>query len=130
MMDIYVGNLPKGIRPTELKKLLKDSVRENVFTRLYEKAADLGRLDEGVDIAIHLLKPKRRKQYRYGHIHISSQRLAPVALDALKDSRIKGKTLKIRPFVVRSAIDRRGDSSSEWTDKSRRKGERRRLQPN
>ena len=56
-MEIYVGNIPKGTRPSELKKLLKDSVKERVFKRMYEKALELGRFDENLDIRI--IKQKR-----------------------------------------------------------------------
>ena len=48
-MDIYIGNIPKGTRPTELKKLLKDSVKASVFSRMFEQAVALGRFDSDVD---------------------------------------------------------------------------------
>ena len=58
-MEIYIGNIPKGTRPTELKKLLKESVKASVFTRMYEQAVALGRFDN--DIEINIIKRKRLK---------------------------------------------------------------------
>jgi len=128
-MDIYIGNIPKGTRPTELKKLLKDCVKASVFTRMYEQAVALGRFDN--DIEINIVKRKRFKKhgyYRYGHLVINSSRIAPVALEALQDSKIRGNKLDVREFVVRDAAnDRRaadGDSKA-WNRRQRRKGDRR-----
>ena len=128
-MEIYIGNIPKGTRAAELRRLLKDSVKDSVFKRLFEKAVDLGRFDKGIEVDIHQFKRQRRKNYRYGHINISSDRIAEVALDALqKHGKIRGKPLEVRPFVERNdANDRRsGDTPNTWTKKSRRKQDRRR----
>lgn len=128
-MEIYVGNIPKGTRPSELKKLLKDSVKERVFKRMYEKALELGRFDENLDIKI--VKQKRfgkHGYYRFGQISIESNRIAPVALESLKNSQIRGNDLDIREFVERNpANDRRAANWRElpWKGRSRRKGERR-----
>lgn len=128
-MDIYIGNIPKGTRPTELRKLLKDSVKASVFNRMYEQAVALGRFDDDIDIDI--IKRKRFKKhgyYRYGHIIIKSDRIASVALDAMKDSKIRGSKLEIRKFEERnSANDRRARDweSKPWNRRQRRKAERR-----
>jgi RNA recognition motif-containing protein len=126
-MEIYIGNIPKGTRPTELKKLLKDSVKESVFSRMYEKAVELGRFDN--DIEVNIVKRKRFKKhgyYRYGHLVINSDRIAPVALEALQDSKIRGSKLEIREFVERnSGNDRR---SSDWESKPWNKRQRRRTE--
>ncbi|MGD8568111.1 MAG: RNA-binding protein [Gammaproteobacteria bacterium] len=128
-MDIYIGNIPKGTRPAELKKLLKDSVRESVFTRLFDQLLASGRFDDNVEIDI--VKRKRFRKhgyYRYGHLTIHSDRIAPVALEALKERKIRGSELEVRVFSDRNPEnDRR---SPDWRDKpwnrrSRRKGERR-----
>lgn len=128
-MDIYIGNIPKGTRPTEIRKLLKDSVKANVFSRMYEHAVSLGRFDD--DIEINIFKRKRFKKhgyYRYGHVVINSDRIAPVALEALQDSKIRGTKLEIREFVERNAEnDRRAPDweSRPWDRRQRRKKERR-----
>jgi len=128
-MEIYIGNIPKGTRPAEIKKLLKESIRPNIFQRLYDKIVSLGRLDNDVDIEIYTSKDKtRRKSYRYGQITIKSHRMGPVALEALHNTSIRGSVLNVRKLVVRkSANERRTTSSSDipWTGKSRRKKERR-----
>jgi len=130
-MEIYIGNIPKGTRPTELRKLLKDSVKASVFTRMYEQAAALGRFDN--DIEINIVKRKRFKKhgyYRYGHVVIHSDRIAPVALEALQDSKIRGSKLEIREFVERNpANDRRSVDweSKPWNRRQRRKIDRREI---
>ncbi|MCI0507932.1 MAG: hypothetical protein L0Z73_17740 [Gammaproteobacteria bacterium] len=128
-MDIYVGNIPKGTRPGELKKLLKDSVRERVFKRLFDQALALGRFDNDVDIKV--IKRKcvdKRGYYRFGQISIPSDRIAPVALESLKNSEIRGAKLEVRAFVKRKPEnDRRVANWRErpWKGKSRRISERR-----
>ncbi len=128
-MEIYIGNIPKGTRPSELKKLLKDSVKERVFKRMFERALELGRFDDDLDIKI--IKRKRfgkRGYYRYGQISVQSNRIGPLALDSLKNAQIRGNKLEIRSFVERdSKNDRRSLNGHEspWKGKSRRKTERR-----
>lgn len=128
-MDIYVGNIPKGTRPGELKKLIKDSVKERVFKRLYEQALALGRFDNEIEIKI--IKRKRhgkRSYYRFGQISIPSDRIAPLALESLKHSEIRGAKLEVREFSDRKAEnDRRAANWRElpWNGKTRRKGDRR-----
>ncbi|WP_455209464.1 hypothetical protein [Kaarinaea lacus] len=128
-MDIYVGNIPKGTRPGELQKLLKDSVKDRVFKRVYEQALALGRFDNDVEIKIvkrkHLTK---RGYYRFGRISIPSDRIAPVALDSLKNSEIRGAKLEVRAFVERNEEnDRRAPNWRElpWNGRTRRKRDRR-----
>ena len=128
-MEIYIGNIPKGTRPTELKKLLKESVKASVFTRMYEQAVALGRFDN--DIEINIIKRKRFKKhgyYRYGHVIINSDRIAPVALEAMQDSKIRGTRLEVREFVKRKPEnDRRATDweAKPWNRRQRRKAERR-----
>lgn len=100
-MNIYIGNIPKGTRPSELKRLIKDSVRSNIFQRLYSRLIDLGRFDKGVNIDIH--KQKNPKgPYRYGKLRFRSNRLGELALTALDGSKLRGKSLAIRPYIRRS----------------------------
>ena len=130
-MEIYIGNIPKGTRPTELKKLLKDSVKASVFSRMYEQAVALGRFDN--DIEINIVKRKRSKKHgyhRYGHLIINSDRIAPVALEALQDSKIRGSKLEVREFVQRNSVnDRRASDweSKPWNRRQRRKTDRREI---
>lgn len=128
-MDIYVGNIPKGTRSGELQKLLKDSVREGIFKRLYDQALALGRFDNDVEIKIVKRKrPGKHSYYRFGLISIPSDRVAPVVLEALKNSRIRNVKLNVRALVERKlGNDRRAINWRElpWKGKSRRKQERR-----
>lgn len=128
-MNIYIGNIPKGTRPSELRKLLKDSVKDSIFQRVFEHALALGRFDDDVDI--NIVKCKRFKKhgyYRYGHMIINSDRIAPVALESMKDSKIRGSKLEVRAFVERNpANDRRAANWQElpWNRRQRRKLDRR-----
>ena len=128
-MEIYIGNIPKGTRPAELKKLLKDSIKESVFNRLFDQAAALGRFDN--EMEINIVKRKRFRKhgyYRYGHVVIHSDRIAPVALEALRNRKIRGNDLEVRAFTERNPEnDRRAANWREipWNKRSRRKSERR-----
>jgi len=126
-MDIYVGNIPKGTRPAELRKLLKDSVKKCLFRRVFNKVLSLGRLDNdvGIDICTH---KKGDDNYRYGHVSIESDRLAQVAFDSIDGTAIRGESLCIRKFTSRSSKnDRRADEGREasWHKTERRSIERR-----
>lgn len=126
-MDIFMGNIPKGTRPAEIKKLLKESIRTNIFRRLYDKLTDLGRFEQGVDIELHN-QNGRRGAYRYGQIRFRSERLARLALDVLSDSHIRGNGLSVRAYVKRSATnDPRGKNNDPdgWGNENRRKKDRR-----
>ena len=80
-MDIYVGNLPKGTRPAEIKKLIKESFRGHIFQGLYNRILNLGRFDR--DMAVNIHKKPGRRGYRYGKIHFNSvePRLKPDSID-------------------------------------------------
>jgi len=126
-MDIYVGNIPKGTRPAELRKLLKDSVKKCLFRRVFNKVLSLGRLDNdvGIDICTH---KRGDSNYRYGHVSIQSDRLAQVAFDSIGGSAIRGENLNIRKFTSRiPKNDRRADNWRElsWINAERRSADRR-----
>lgn len=129
-MDIYIGNIPKGTRPAELKKLVKERVKDCVFHRVYEHAVALGRFDKDIKVEIRKQKfSNRRGHYRFGHINFESDRIGQVALDSLENAEIRGSTIEARKFVQRRAEnDRRsGDSVNETkvNGHSRRKKDRR-----
>jgi len=128
-MDIYVGNIPKGTRPAELRKLLKDSVKKCLFRRVFNKVLSLGRLDNdvGIDICTH---KRGDANYRYGHVSIQSDRLAQVAFDSIDGSAIRGESLHIRKFTSRiPQNDRRTDHWHElpWLKTERRTADRRKV---
>ena len=126
-MDIYVGNIPKGTRPAELRKLLKDSVKKCLFRRVFNKVLSLGRLDNDVGIDICTQK-KGDANYRYGLVSIQSDRLAQVAFDSIDGTAIRGERLYIRKFASRShRNDRRADNWRElpWHRTERRSIDRR-----
>ena len=69
-MNIYISNLPKGARSAELKKLVKESIRELVFSGVYNRASNLGRLDDGVQVKIIKNRDQQgRGNKRYGENH-------------------------------------------------------------
>lgn len=127
-MEIYIGNIPKGTRPGELKKIIKEAVKQKVFPRLFEKIDKSGQLDKGVGIKIHKAK-STDGPYRYGHIVVNSSGLGKLTLDSLIDAEIRGKHLMAREFVERNTDnDRR---SANWHEipsqqNCRRSKERRR----
>ncbi|MFV2058993.1 MAG: RNA recognition motif domain-containing protein [Thiohalomonadales bacterium] len=99
-MNIYIGNIPKGTRPSELKRLIKDQIRPNIFQKLYSRLIDLGRFDQGVNINIHKQKNKRGP-YRYGKLRFRSNRLGELALEVLDGCTLRGESLAIRPYIRR-----------------------------
>ena len=129
IMDIYIGNIPKGTKPSELKKLLKERIKDCVFRRVYEQAAALGRFDKNIKIQIRKQKfLNRRGYYRFGHMNFLSDRIGQVALDSLDNAVIRGETITARKFVERDHANDRRSSLSEDTRKysdSRRRKERR-----
>ncbi|NOZ52433.1 MAG: RNA-binding protein [Gammaproteobacteria bacterium] len=128
-MEIYIGNIPKGTRPSEIKKLLKDSIQPSIFQRLFDKIVALGQLDNDIEIEIHTNKNKpQHKPYHYGQMKIKSDRIGPVALEALHNTSIRGSVLKVRKFVARNTTnDRRATSLTNIPEagNSRRQTERR-----
>lgn len=128
-MEIYIGNIPKGTRASEVKKLMRSSLKEHIFTGLFNRIVNLGRLDKDVKIKIIKYKPKNGgNDYRYGRVNMKSDRLAQASVGFLKGSAIRGNVLQIRPFVTRSdANDRRQPDwrENEWNKKQRRISERR-----
>lgn len=123
-MDIYVGNIPKGTRPAEIKKLVKETFRGHIFTRIYDRMLSLGRFEQG--IAININKKKGRAGGRYGRIRFQSKRMGELALEILVGSELRGEGISVRPYVERSAENDRRQSGSDWNGRNRRKKERRR----
>ena len=126
-MDIYVGNLPKGTRPAEIKKLIKESFRGHIFQGLYNRILNLGRFDR--DMAVNIHKKSGRRGYRYGKIHFNSDRMGLLALDILEGSRIRGMGLAVRAYAERTRdSERRVDTqtAAQWSGPERRKRKERR----
>lgn len=130
-MEIYVSNIPKGTRVSEIKKLLRDTLRENIFRGLFDRMVSLGRFESGVSVDIVKQTSKSGDgEYRYGRIVIKSDRLARVAMDLLEGSELRGNTLGTRPYAKRSGVNdrRRADwRSIEWKHTHRRLVERRQV---
>lgn len=113
-MDIYIGNIPKGTRPGELKKLLKERIKHCVFERVYQQAVALGRFDQNIKVEIRKQKYFNRKgHYRFGHICVYSDRIGQVALDSLKNAEIRGSTIHAREFILRNENNDRRLASSD-----------------
>ena len=126
-MEIYVGNIPKGTRPGELKKLIKESVKQKVFPRLFDKIVASGHLDKGVGVKI-LKARSGNGPYRYGHIVIQSQGLGQLAMDVLLNAQLRGKDLSAREYFKRNRDnDRRTPywRDISWDQTCRRVSERR-----
>jgi hypothetical protein len=132
IMELYIGNIPKGARTSELKKLIKDTLKENVFSRLFDRLAHLGRLDGGISIAIHttVTRHDTEDKYRYGHIKVDSSNLARLLLENVGGASLRGEALSVREYIPRDTTrDRRCDTASaqHWQGGERRVAERRRT---
>ena len=99
-MEIYVGNIPKGTRPGEIRKIIKNAVKEKVFPRLFEKIVATGQIDKGVGVKIRKAK-STNGAYRYGHVVVHSSGLGKLALDSLLNAELRGENLNAREFVNR-----------------------------
>lgn len=121
-MEIYIGNIPKGTRPSEVRKLIKDSVRNRIFDKLFDRIRDLGRLDDGIGIEI---LTQDSNQNRYGRLIVTSNRLAQLTLNSLKQAKIRGQKLEVRPFVERDPDNDRRTNLESWNKQCRRALERR-----
>lgn len=130
-MEIYVSNIPKGARATEVKKLLQETLRENIFRGLFDRMVSLGRFESGISVDIIKQTSKNGDgEYRYGRLVIKSEQLARMAMDLLEGSELRGNTLGIRPYAKRSSVNdrRRADwRSIEWKHTHRRLIERRHV---
>ena len=123
-MDIYVGNIPKGTRPAEIKKLVKESFRGHIFERIYDRMISLGRFEQGMAVNI---KKHGHHGSRYGRIRFHSQRMGEFALEILRGSELRGAGISVRPYIKRLvANDRRQLTKAGWDGPERRKKERRR----
>jgi len=122
-MEIYVGNIPKGTRPAEIKRLIKESFRGHIFEKLYAHMLSLGRFEQGMAVNI---KKRAGRGGRYGRIRFHSQRMGEVALEILDGSEIRGTGISVRPFVQRQENNDRRHSEREWNGVERRKKDRRR----
>jgi len=124
-MEIYMGNIPKGTRPSEIRKLVKESFRGHIFDKIYDRMISLGRFEQGM--AVNIKKIHSRGGGRYGRIRFYSQRMGEVALEILRGSEIRGAGISVRPYIQRKTVnDRRQHSTSNWNGAERRKKERRR----
>jgi RNA recognition motif-containing protein len=126
-MDIYVGNVPKGTRPGEIKKLIKKAIKNKVFPRLFEKIVATGRIDKGVGVKIHKNKTTNG-EYNYGHIVVHSSGIGRLTIDSLVNAELRGCCLIAREFVIRDKNnDRRAPNWRElsWSEPCRRQKERR-----
>lgn len=129
LMELYIGNIPKGARPTELKKLIKDTLRDSVFSGLFKQMDSSGKLDTGIAVAIHNGKNGTEDSYRYGRVSIDSSNLARLVLDNINGANLRGETLSAREIIARNTgRDRRntGDADGWEADTERRSAERRR----
>jgi hypothetical protein len=99
-MEIYVGNIPKGTRPGELRKIIKNAIKEKVFPRLFEKIIDSGQIDKGMGVKIHKAK-NTNGEYRYGHVVVHSSGLGKLAMDSLLNAELRGSCLSAREYVAR-----------------------------
>jgi len=123
-MEIYLGNIPKGTRPSEIRKLVKDSFRGHIFERIYDRMITLGRFEQGM--AINIKKRHSRDGGRYGRVRFHSKHMAEFAVELLNGSEIRGEGISVRPYVQRQTDnDRRLTESGNWKGRDRRKKDRR-----
>jgi hypothetical protein len=130
-MEIYIGNIPKGTRAAEIRKLIKNAIKDNVFQRLFDQLLNRGHFDDGVNVNIVKYDSSNGAD-RYGHVVIQSGALARLTLEALnewEETQIRGSDLEIRRYVTRRAQNDRRDPSwreKPWKGKCRRVADRRR----
>jgi hypothetical protein len=106
-MEIYVGNVPKGTRPGEIRKIIKNAIKDKVFPRMFEKIVASGQIDKGVGVKIRKAKTQNG-DYCYGHIVVHSSGLGKLAMDSLLNAQVRGSCLSAREFVAREdSNDRR-----------------------
>jgi hypothetical protein len=100
-MEIYVGNIPKGTRPGEIRKIVKNAIKDKVFPRLFEKIVKSGQIDKGMGVKIHKAR-SADGDYRYGHVVVHSSGLGKLALDSLLNAELRGNCLSAREYVTRN----------------------------
>ena len=125
-MEIYIGNIPKGTRPSEVRKLIKDSVRDSIFNKLFDKIRDLGRLDDGIGIEILTSNDNNNANSRYGRLVVTSHRLGQLTLNSLKTAQLRGQPLEVRVFISRDPENERRQLQN-WNKKCRRLTDRRQM---
>jgi hypothetical protein len=111
-MEIYVGNIPKGTRPGEIRKIIKNALKDKVFPRLFEKIVASGQIDKGVGVKIRKAKSSHGV-YRYGHVVVHSSGLGKLALDSLLNAQLRGECLSAREFVTRDRDNDRRTSTGQ-----------------
>lgn len=130
LMELYIGNIPKGARPTELKKLIKDTLRDSVFSGLFKRMDASGKLDNGIAVAIHNSKSDSADSYRYGRVSVDSSNLARLVLDNMNGANLRGETLHAREIIARDIErDRRNTTNAienQMSASERRTADRRR----
>lgn len=100
-MEIYIGNVPKGTRPGEIRKLIKNAIKDKVFPRLFEKLIATGQIDKGMGVKIRKTK-NTNGEYRYGHVVVDSSGLGKLTMDLLSNAQLQGNNLNAREFTLRN----------------------------
>ncbi len=128
-MEIYIGNIPNGSRPGDIRKILKNAIKKKVFPRLFEKILATGQIDKEVGIKIRKSKTIQG-EYSYGHVVVHSSGLGRLAMDSLANAQLRGNSLNAREFVPRDRGNDRRAASMHKTPRDfpcRRRNERRRT---
>jgi len=102
-------------------------LQKNIFQKLFNKIVSKGNLDDNVKYRV-IQKILDGKVRQYGHIGISSAKLASAAIDSLNNLNYQGCYLVVREYVHRAYInDRRemGWRDCPWIEDERRLLERR-----
>jgi len=127
-LEIFVGNLPSDIDASDLRALFKNTLRKNVFDKVYEKLISKGNLDKTNTSFRVFQKEWRGGVLNYGHIEFRSKKIASVAIDMLDNVNFKGSDLVVREYRHRAYVNDRRDvewRESPWRDEERRLIERR-----
>lgn len=122
-MEIFVGNLPGEIQSSDLENLLKNTLKKNIFQKLFKALVNSGSFAKGKVHCRVIQKELQGKVQQYGHINIHSGKLAKCAVDSLNRYKYKGQYLVAREYYHRAYNnDRR---NVRWRDTPWRKDERR-----
>ncbi len=127
-MEIFIGNLPGDINALDLKVLLNNTLRNNVFNKVYDKLISKGLLDKANSSFRICEKESQGHVSHYGYIDIRSKKIAHVAIEMLDQVNFNGCDIVVREYRHRTYINERRNMKwreNPWCSEERRLIERR-----
>jgi len=105
-MDIYIGNLPKQIEPSELKKVVNYVLLPSSFRGLLKRCVDRKNRITHSEFDVKDLKLGEHSK-RYALAVIKPDHVARHVLQRLDHLTFQGSSLRAREYVDRSMINDR-----------------------